>query len=171
MSESMERNGRMLRELVSRAWARLEEALDRLDERGETAGEDVQGWRAADHLHHLAVWAEAALAVVDGRPRYETLEIGREQFDQSDFDALNEILRRRGPAPSLVGATARLRALHPRLTVALARLTDDELWRPCETFVSGDAGRDHGRSLLDLLYANTVHHVEEHLDWIESPAD
>lgn len=168
MSEKQVVSGAVLRQAVARVWSRLEQALDRLESRAATTRVDAQGWTAADHLHHLALWAEAALAIMDGRPRHQTLSLDRAQFDQGDFDALNEILRGRGPAATLSGAAGRLRALHPRLTAALEGLTEEELWQPCDSFVSGEAGRDAGRPLLALLFANTVHHVEEHLDWIET---
>ena len=71
------------------AFARLEQTVKRLDDRQLTEIRDPAGWAAKDHLMHVALWEQALLASVDGRPRHQALGIDASTDESEDYDGIN----------------------------------------------------------------------------------
>jgi len=53
---------------VDRAWTSLEGTVGRLSPAQLTELRDPAGWAVKDHLMHVAVWEDAFVARLEGRP-------------------------------------------------------------------------------------------------------
>ena len=71
------------------AWAALDKTVQGLSERELTEIRDPAGWSAKDHLMHVAIWEQALLAKLDGRPRHQALGLDANTEGSEDWDALN----------------------------------------------------------------------------------
>jgi uncharacterized damage-inducible protein DinB len=155
MAEEM--NTRRLLDRIERSRAEVMEVLDRGDTAAERA--DDGGWTVKDHLFHLAIWEEVALARAEGTTGEETIravagEAPAEELE--DVDRLNERIRAHFAGEDLTAARARWDAVHDRLRRVLERLPDERLTRPF------DSKRPELR-LLDTIKSNTCDHYLEHL--------
>ena len=72
-----------------RRWAELDEMVQGLGEQALTEVRDPAGWSVKDHLMHVALWEQALLAKVDGRPRHEALGIDAAIDRAGDDDTIN----------------------------------------------------------------------------------
>jgi len=71
------------------AWNELDKTVKGLTERQLSEIRDPAGWAAKDHLMHVAVWEQALLAKLDGRPRHHAIGLPASTDGSEDWDALN----------------------------------------------------------------------------------
>ena len=135
-----------------RAFAELEQTVKRLDERQLTEIRDPAGWSAKDHLIHVALWEQALLASVDGRPRHHALGIDASTDDSSDWDALNALIFANTKDRKLADVLETLRRTHAETRARLAAAERD--------------GGEPGQKLLADVPGYTEHY-EQHRGWIE----
>ena len=104
------------------AWGDLDKTVNGLTERQLTEIRDPAGWAAKDHLMHVAVWEQALLAKLDGRPRHHALGLAATTEGSEDWDALNAAIfsaTRERPLPEVLDA---LRGTHMTTRACLAAL-------------------------------------------------
>src|ERR1044071_3820751 len=71
------------------AWSTLDKTVQGLSDHELTGVRDPAGWAAKDHLMHVAVWEQALLAKLDGRPRHAALGLDASTEGSEDWDTLN----------------------------------------------------------------------------------
>ena len=135
-----------------RAFAELEQTVKRLDERQLTEIRDPAGWSAKDHLIHVALWEQALLAAVDGRPRHQALGVDASTDDSSDWDAINAAIFAKTKHQPLADVLDTLRRTHAETRARLAAAERD--------------GGDPAKKLLTDVPGYTEHY-EQHRGWIE----
>ncbi|MBM3221536.1 MAG: DinB family protein [Candidatus Rokubacteria bacterium] len=135
------------------AWGELDKTVSGLSERELVDIRDPAGWAAKDHLMHVAVWEQALLARLDGRPRYHALGLDASTEGSEDWDALNAKIfaaTRQRPAGEVLDS---LRGTHTATRACLAALAAGTADAPtAESFVADVGG-----------YAD---HYDQHRDWI-----
>ncbi len=133
---------------VQRSWDELRATVDALDERQVTVpGPD--GWSAKDHLAHVTRWEEYLLALLDGREG--RAELGLEDGQDSDTDAINDGLHRLDAGRSTDEVRRRLAETHARVVARLESL--------------GAADRERWRAQIE---GNSHEHYAEHAAWIRA---
>ena len=137
-----------------RAFAELEDTVKSWSERELTDIRDPAGWSAKDHLMHVAVWEQALLAKLDGRPRHEALGID-EATDRSDDDTINAAIFANTRHRSLREVLDALRSTHADTRSRLAALADGA---PAPDTPAASA-------LLSDVPAYTDHY-DQHRGWI-----
>jgi hypothetical protein len=120
------------------------------------------GWAVQDHLAHLAEWRWKLLAMMNGRPGYEGLQISAEQYS-AGLDPINALLYERNQARSTEDILANFRRAHQAVLDALAPMTDADL--KCAYDLTDPTDE---RSLLEGIIGNTYAHDLEHLAWIQA---
>jgi len=135
------------------AFARLEQTTKRFDERQLTEIRDPAGWSAKDHLMHVALWEQALLASVDGRPRHEALGVDASTDDSSDWDAINALIYAKTKDRKLADVLDALRRSHAETRTRLAA-------------AERDGGSEAAKKLLADAPSYTEHY-DQHRGWIE----
>jgi DinB superfamily len=140
------------------AWEALDKTVKTLDRRALTEVRDPAGWSAKDHLMHLALWEQALLARVDGRPRHEVLGLDASTEGSQDWDTLNAAI------------FARTRDEHLGDVLRTLQETHDTTRARLLTIVHGGAAAektDSARVLLEGL-PDYIDHYDQHRGWIET---
>ena len=135
-----------------RVFSELEDTLKTLTPHDLTEIRDPAGWSAKDHVMHVALWEQAMLAKVDGRPRHQALGIDASTEGSEDWDGMNAMIFANTRHRSLADALQALRTTH---TDTRARLT---------AAIAGTAGRA-GAALLANL-PGYIDHYDQHRGWI-----
>ena len=134
------------------AFGELEDTLEKLSPHDLTEVRDPAGWSAKDHVMHVALWEQALLASVDGRPRHQALGIDASTEGSEDWDGMNAMIFANTRHRSLADVLQALRTTHAdtrsRLTAAVA----------------GAAGAA-GEKLLEGL-PGYIDHYDQHRGWI-----
>jgi hypothetical protein len=135
-----------------RALRELEDTLRKLSPHDLTGIHDPAGWSVKDHVMHVALWEQALLASVDGRPRHQALGIDASTEGSEDWDGMNAMIFANTRHRTLADALQALRTTHAdtraRLTAAMA----------------GTAGAAGDKLLADL--PGYIHHYDQHRGWI-----
>lgn len=155
---------------INSAWTAVNDALDALTAEQITGPTDTAGWTVADHLTHLAAWADWAAGMVDGIPGWQALGIPESAYG-GDMDAENEAIRQHRAAPSAAAARAGLQQAHGRVLDRLVALTEAQLAAPYRERREGDAPEQAIASLGEVIHAETADHYREHLPWMQTLAD
>lgn len=140
------------------AWVGLEHMIERLSEAQLTGPRDHAGWSAKDHLAHLTVWEQKALAQLQDRPPHEVFGLDRARYEATDVEGLNALAHRRDQDRPLPEVLAAFRRAHEELIAALAG--------PAGAALFGPARRDDADALLASVAGNTYEHYPEHASWI-----
>jgi len=110
------------------AWAQLDEMVKGMSGQALTEIRDPAGWSGKDHLMHVALWEQALLAKVDGRPRHEALGIDAVTDRTGDDDTINAAIFGATCHRPLEDVLHALRETHAatraRLVAAVTLLTD-----------------------------------------------
>jgi hypothetical protein len=149
------------------AWAELTTYLESLSEDQLTQPKDAGGWTAKDHVIHLAAWESAALAMIEGKSKRETLDITPEVWDQDD-DPINAVLQQRYQNMPPAEVMQTLRQNHDRLLEKLNAMTDTDFQRPYREYQPASSDE---RAIIDYIEWDTIHHYGQHLGWIKTLVD
>ena len=139
------------------AWEALDKTVKGLSPRELTDVRDPAGWSAKDHLMHVALWEQALLARVDGRPRYETLGLDASTEGSDDWDTLNAQIFARTRGRAAADVLQALETTHDTTRARLVAMID-----------GGPASESSPRSqaLLSGL-PDYIDHYDQHRGWIE----
>ncbi len=150
---------------IERGWNDLHTYLKTLTPEQMTTPIDAAGWTAKDHVLHLAVWEDGVEALMRGQNRRQQMGIDVETWKSRDFEAINAIIQQRDQALSLDAVYAHFQAVHQRMMQTLSSFSDDDLYRPVNTFHPESTGE---YSIIELIMADTFEHYDEHLPWIRA---
>ena len=156
----------LLREIEG-AWAKLNEALDRLTPEQMTEIRDPEGWGVKDHLVHIAAWERSVVVFMQGRPRHEGLEIDEHIYRSGDDDVINAAIQEKRKDVSLPEALAEFREVHSQLLGLIEPMSDDDMYKANSDFQPEDTGERDERPIVGMIYSNTANHFREHQEWIE----
>jgi hypothetical protein len=135
------------------AWSELDKLTRGLTERQLTEVRDPAGWSAKDHLMHVAVWEQALLAKLDGRPRHHALGLDSSTEGSEDWDGLNAMIfaaTRQRPLGEVLDA---VRGTHLATRACLAAIASG----------AGEAATAEGFVVEVPGYAD---HYDQHRGWI-----
>lgn len=142
--------------LLERHWRSLDALIAGLREAEIVA--PLDDWSVKDHVSHLAAWQGKALAVLQGLPAHEGLGLSAELYESLDTDGINSVLHETWRTIPVVEAIAALHHGHARVAASLQSIPWAELEAP--------VGGPDGRSVLEVVAANTYEHYIEHETWI-----
>ena len=134
-------------------WATLDKTVQGLSERELTQVRDPAGWAAKDHLMHVAVWEQALLSKLDGRPRHVALGLDAGTEGSEDWDALNAQIFAATRDRSLPDVLDALRRTHAKTRGEISQLA------------SGAAAAPTAEAFLADV-PSYAEHYEQHDGWI-----
>lgn len=138
-----------------------------LDEAALSAARGPGGWAIKDHLAHLAAWERGVAAMLGRRDRWNAMGLTDEQAEQAEnADDINALLFEANKALTPRQALAELEAAHQSMLDALATLSDEDLRRAYDYYVSGAADPTAGPPIVDIISGNAWGHYAEHIEWI-----
>jgi hypothetical protein len=123
----------------------------------------LAGWSVKDHLGHLAAWQGKALAVLQGMDANEGLGVSAEQYDTLSMDALNDVIYDTWRSIPVVEVIAALHHGHARVLATV----QTKPWPDLEALAPNQPpDRFDGRTVLQVVAANTYEHYMEHEVWL-----
>ena len=102
------------------------------------------------------------------RERYQGLEIDEATYLSRDYDRINDRIYQQTKNLSFERVIDQFRAVHGELFVLVEALTDGDLQKPYRCYLPENSKDDDDRLTVNVIYANTTNHYDEHLDWIET---
>lgn len=146
-------------------WFELMAVVNATDPEDRLAKTDAAGWNTRDHLAHLAAWLNSVIVMVrDGQPQWTGLGIAEELFSFEDYDPANEAIRQQTIDWSVEDALSLLRERHQTLRAIVAEMSDEDLLKPVDDFVSGAGDFE----ICYKIDGNGPYHFREHRGWIET---
>ena len=153
---------------IGRAWAELNDALDKLTSAQMSGPTDSNGWRVQDHLSHMGAWHNWARLRMQGRPTWEGLGITEADVSSGDTDTANAAIRARHAAKTPAEARAFLIETHDLLLAHLAGLDEVALSLPFRTLGPNEPADRVIPAVSHIVYESTAGHYHEHLGWLRS---
>jgi hypothetical protein len=138
------------------AWATLDKTVTDLSDKQLTDVRDPTGWAAKDHLMHCAVWEQALLAKLDGRPRHQALGLPASTEGSEDWDGLNAQIFANTKGRALKDVMDEARATHAKTRAHIAGFANGGTAAGADAFLADVPG-----------YAD---HYEQHAGWIKELA-
>lgn len=168
MSENDNLTKEVLFERIAESWQALNDQLDQLSDQEMTWQRDAAGWSVKDHVAHLAAWENTALYLLEGRPRYFALGIDEDTYRRGNLDEINEDLFHQYAGMSAHEALDRLRMVHEKMMDILEPMTEADFHRPVGYYLRQRRKDQDPRPVIDVVYANTAEHYNEHMAWIQA---
>lgn len=155
---------------INQSWDKLTTALDRLPEEKMTSAQDHQGWTVKDHVAHITAWERSVIFMLQGRERYQGLGVDEATYLSRDFDKINAKIYQQARNLSFERVLEQFRAIHSELFGLVEALMDDDLQRSYRSYLPESSKDEDERLAVNVIYANTTSHYDEHLGWIETLA-
>jgi hypothetical protein len=80
-----------------------------------TSPKDSEGWAAKDHIFHLTAWENSVVFFLEGKSRYEGLQIKKELYSTKVYNDINAAIFQRNNDKSLSEAVLQLQQTHEKL--------------------------------------------------------
>lgn len=151
----------VLKEIDS-TWNDLQTYLASLTEDQLTRPTDAAGWTVKDHVIHIAMWENASVQMLEGKPKRETLDIPQEVWDEGE-DPINAVLQQRYhdvPWPEVIQT---VRQTHAAMMKKLDTLTEADFQRPYSHYQPQSTDE---RPIILWVQWDTAHHFLEHMPWM-----
>src|SRR4051812_5649280 len=84
-----------LLEKIDSSWNDFNAYLITLTPPQVTVPTDAAGWRALDHVIHLADWENGVLAMLNKGDRPEAMGVDKATWGEQDFDKINDLLQKK----------------------------------------------------------------------------
>jgi hypothetical protein len=153
---------------IAASWERLNATLNRLSATQMTQRRDAAGWTATDHVAHVAAWQRSAIYFLQGLPRHEALGLDEALYRSGDAGAINAAIRAQTKELLPQEARVQLDEGHALVLTLLQALSDEDLRRSYRHFLPEETDAWGERRAIDVVYANTAHHFDEHRGYIEA---
>jgi hypothetical protein len=153
---------------MAEARAPLEQAVSQLSEAQLTTVDIQSGWSIKHHLAHLAAWEIGIAALLQRRPRWEAMGLDEATVASHETDDLNAIIYQQNKNRSLAEVRAYFHEAHQQMLMALASLSDEDLFKTYSYYQPDEPGDDSGDPILNWIIGNTYEHYAEHQAWIEA---
>ncbi len=152
---------------ISTEWQNLQSVLQSLSEQQLSGPVDAAGWRAQDHIMHIAGWERCLVGVLNGQPAHVALGVDEAVWKSYNFDTINNITFLHNHSMPLADVMATAQTTHAQMLNRLETLQDSDLSQP---ITNAQIQADHEDSTLNWILGSTVFHYKEHLPWIASLA-
>jgi hypothetical protein len=156
-----------LLEKIDKGWNDFNAFLMSLTPPQVTVPTDAAGWRALDHVIHLADWENGVLAMLNKEDRAAGMGVDKATWATEDFDKINDILQKRSKDKTLEQARQYVMNIHQRFVDKIQSLTDEDLQRPYK-YYQPDSDRE--APVIKWVQMNTYEHYAEHTPWIAAIA-
>ncbi len=164
MSEETSLSKAELLAKIAAGWDDLQGYLATLTFEQVVAPSDPAGWTPKDHLVHLAIWEDSINALLDGKPRWEHMDVPRDLFDNAEWDAINAIIQQRYHDLPLRDVQQLFFGVHARVIAKLEALSEDDLARPYSEY---QPGSPYDEPISHWFVIDTYEHYDEHKGYIE----
>jgi hypothetical protein len=124
-----------LLERIDASWDELEALITSTDP-SLLVREAARGWTAKDHLAQITAWEQVIVALIQGWPMHEALELEAEIDVFAEPQLVRDLTYERFVDENLASVFVTLEVTHAALTDAIVEMTDADLERP---FLPGDA--------------------------------
>lgn len=155
--------------VIADARQSLESVINAQSEQDLTELRDAGGWSVKDHLYHLAVWERGIRYLLQGRPRYEGMELTEQQFEELDADGMNAVIFEKNRDRSLDDVLQVFHDEHRAMVEYLQsdQITWDDLQKPYADYAAHSQEEDDRHPVLFWVFGNTAGHFDMHQEWIE----
>jgi len=153
---------------IDKGWNDFNAYLMTLTPPQVTVPTDAAGWRALDHVIHLADWENGMLALLNKQDRAAAMGVDKATWASQEFDKINAILQQKSKDKTLEEARQYVMDIHQRFVDKIKSLSDEDLKRPYK-FYQPDSDRE--ASVIRWVQMNTYDHYAEHMPWIKAIAE
>jgi hypothetical protein len=160
LMKANEMNKTELLSQMEKNWKDFYAYLQSLSEEQLTQRTDAAGWTVKDHIIHLAVWEDGGIALLEGSPQRERMEIDEAIWRRWNFDEINAVIQQRHQQMPLADVLQTFQDVHRRLTAKVETLSESDLQR----LVRPD--KPDSITLCDVVVINSYAHYAEHQPWI-----
>lgn len=152
-----------LLEKIDKGWNDFNAYLITLTPPQVTIPTDAAGWRALDHVIHLADWENGVLAMLNKQDRAAAMGVDKATWAGGDFDKINDILQKRSKDKSVEEARQYVMGIHQAFVDKIQSLSDEDLHRPYKYY---QPDSDRNLPVIRWVQMNTFEHYAEHTPWI-----
>ncbi|UYN91166.1 MAG: ClbS/DfsB family four-helix bundle protein [Anaerolineales bacterium] len=167
MNDAIDFSKEELLQRIQDGWDRLHAFMDEHSDEQLTGPTDVAGWTAKDHLMHLSVWSGSMVAVLNGKPRRDYMEISREDWAtlSETYDVVNGILQQRYKDLPLADVRKAVEEKHKELVARTEAMTEEELQLPYSHYQPNSKSTT---PIFEYIVGNTFEHYDEHIGWMKT---
>lgn len=91
---------------------------------------DAAGWRALDHVIHLADWENGMLALLNHQDRAAGMGVDKATWTTQDFDKINDILQKKSKDKTLQQAQEYVMGIYQQFVGKIQSMSDEDLHQP-----------------------------------------
>lgn len=167
MNDAIDFSKEELLERIQAGWERLQAFVSPLSDEQLTGPQDAAGWTIKDHLMHLAVWAASMVAVINGTPRRDAMQIERQDWVTlaETYDVVNGILQQRYKDMPLAEVHKEVQQRHNELLARTQAMSAEELQRPYNHYQPGSKSET---PIFEYISGNSYAHYDEHIPWMQA---